>query len=1127
MSTMKNKYLYGFSNFSDLICLYKEILKNHSIWPIFAIWPKSSTFSLKTKIENQIFDLSKSNFPSFSPLSFLFYLSFIRKTDEKPKRILNATEIYSIKNVPDVQINYLYQKSKIDKIEVRVFFGFESQIRCLQVFDFLQKMNGNENNSFIDIVLLNDNLNQLLYLNIKYDLYYLEIRTLFDYSILFSLNYLDSFKIINLKDSIFLSFRDYDDFIAAKHLFKSLNQKNNVTLKNLQLIDKNDITTIFPNDFLNTNIYSFIIFHIKSFYQIKNSNLLSVIKQSDLMKRDLICALDNKQYVVLGFKENKIRDETFLKLNNSDSAPKIKSYYPLNQEKTSKSNFRKELKSKAIINSENRKPVFNQKNGLFYIYFQEYKKTKLNYSSNKVHSLFGVQNIVDIQRNYSLPNSKNEYTFIGFQSREDLIKAINDSKSGRNALKANALNGIIHKIEPINQEKQNYQGTSKVEIALINNDIKTNTNSQYNDKNNGKLDDEKHLNLNQYLQISDSKNSNIFNSDDDISNKQIDQKLNNNIFINSNENSKIITIENNNNDITIIDNANNNIEKRSVKNITAQKNESNKNNNVYNLSAQNDEISSIYNGDDNNAKNISAQYDNCSISNEYSTNESQNLNNNYMIIRDNENNDENNISTNIKADNNSFCNNKISESNNNSNNNNILNKNINNFTQEDEKNELNKNEESIKKDDSLLNNDLNISIEEYISIMELYYRLFIDFIEKVDSDSVDYQKVAKSILSIRYHENLAVLKEVINIILSIADNHHRSTNFNTKINQLILLFIKDIQKHFTNNEIFDIFQHNLNIILFLLEEKLLYFNKEISKIIIDKKSKNFLFFFYPEMKEFLPDKDRKKIELKIKKHCGDINTLLIKRKIGENHNHLCELIRNDLIDEFIPYYNSWLESRPKAEYSFEFANKVRDSNPDISSLQKLRESKPNFQKSRMFSKGFGTIFASDNNAYIERSKFETNPMLIHNDCVFIQYAAFFGSTKIFEYLFKMDNYSEFSFFWILAIHSDNPAMIDLLRKYKIKIDLDKCLKESIKCHHLSLVVHFLKNILVFCDQDILFQNLNRSIKYNNYSFMLKEHIKFASNDFLFYQFCKYNHVLPVKLLLKSTKVNINISHISN
>ena len=93
---------------------------------------------------------------------------------------------------------------------IRTFLGFDTKIRCFHVFDFLTKTNSN---SIYDInIIENDNLNQII--DIKHDLFYLEVQSQFDLSICFSINYQDSFNLKNKsKFSTIFSFINYKDFI--------------------------------------------------------------------------------------------------------------------------------------------------------------------------------------------------------------------------------------------------------------------------------------------------------------------------------------------------------------------------------------------------------------------------------------------------------------------------------------------------------------------------------------------------------------------------------------------------------------------------------------------------------------------------------------------------------------------------------------------------------------------------------------------------------------------------------------------------------------------------------------------------------------------------------------------------
>ena len=111
-------------------------------------------------------------------------------------------------------------------------------------------------------------------------------------------------------------------------------------------------------------------------------------------------------------------------------------------------------------------------------------------------------------------------------------------------------------------------------------------------------------------------------------------------------------------------------------------------------------------------------------------------------------------------------------------------------------------------------------------------------------------------------------------------------------------------------------------------------------------------YFAPEMTPYINIKeftDESDIEF-IKQHFFQefTNEFFEKRKIGENDNHICQLIRKDLIEEFIVYVNR--------------------NNISLESL-------------------------------INPSIFETNSFLLKNKEVsLIEYAAFFGSIQIFQYL---------------------------------------------------------------------------------------------------------------------------------
>ena len=100
------------------------------------------------------------------------------------------------------------------------------------------------------------------------------------------------------------------------------------------------------------------------------------------------------------------------------------------------------------------------------------------------------------------------------------------------------------------------------------------------------------------------------------------------------------------------------------------------------------------------------------------------------------------------------------------------------------------------------------------------------------------------------------------------------------------------------------------------------------------------------------------------------------REIGENNSYICKLIRNDSIENFIIYVNE------------------KNITP---------------------------------NSYIKKSIFESNSLL-QNPTSLIEYAAFYGSIRIFRYLLQQGVPLKKSL--IYAIHSNNPEIISICENEK-------------------------------------------------------------------------------------------------
>ena len=194
-----------------------------------------------------------------------------------------------------------------------------------------------------------------------------------------------------------------------------------------------------------------------------------------------------------------------------------------------------------------------------------------------------------------------------------------------------------------------------------------------------------------------------------------------------------------------------------------------------------------------------------------------------------------------------------------------------------------------------------------------------------------------------------------------------------------------------------------------------------------------------------------------------------KRKIGENDKYVCSLIRQDLVEEFVAHTNK--------------------TNLPLSSE-------------------------------IQPSLFETNLFLLNKKPTLIEYATFFGSIQIFNYL-RMNNVQLSESLWLYAIHGKNAEIIHLLEENKVEPPGNNyigCFKEAIKCHHNDIANYIQNNYLE--NQNCYDQCI---MQYYNFSLFQSDSI----NEPVFYCFCEFDYFTYVKILLQGDKINVNQLIISN
>lgn len=353
-----------------------------------------------------------------------------------------------------------------------------------------------------------------------------------------------------------------------------------------------------------------------------------------------------------------------------------------------------------------------------------------------------------------------------------------------------------------------------------------------------------------------------------------------------------------------------------------------------------------------------------------------------------------------------------------------------------------------------------MTVQKYLEAMKNIQNNLLDFINNDEAEE-NYQNLISIFTDQKIQEDGDQLKSVLYLICKVSENIYRPPKFFSKIERILLFLKESIKRSFSNSEIFDIFKKQKRILLFLFKEKILIMNQHIYSQIISNKlmRKNYHKYLLPEILPFLNKKTSisKEIPEKFEE----------RRIIGENHNYICEIIRKDLIGDFIIY--------------------VEKESIVLDSL-------------------------------IETSIYETNPFLLNKKVSLIEYCAFFGSIQIFNYLYKNGVTLESSLI-LFAIHGANPEIINIFEQEKIKIDEElykKCLKESIKCHHNSIADYISANFLENSNEKI-YLIFNTCLSSYNFYFIQKEKI----NKYVFYDLCANDYVYLVNYFLNTCKIEIN------
>ena len=379
---------------------------------------------------------------------------------------------------------------------------------------------------------------------------------------------------------------------------------------------------------------------------------------------------------------------------------------------------------------------------------------------------------------------------------------------------------------------------------------------------------------------------------------------------------------------------------------------------------------------------------------------------------------------------------------------------------------------------------LSQQTQKYVISKKEVYTAVLEYLESSECIDEYLDNLIKIIDAQKFEKNQEEYEHFLYMIEHISNNHHRDEIFINKIFQILQYYKQQIKQTLSNVQIFNIFQNNKKILLFLIENEIIKVDKCIAHKILTKSKNNgngYGYFFYPEIKKFLTQKKIKEIK---SKNDNIFDNFDENRHKGENDSYICTLIRQDSVEDFIIYVNR--------------------TNIDLKSE-------------------------------IVPSIFETNSFLLGKNPTLIEYAAFFGSIQIFRYL-MMNNVELTPSIWLYIIHSKNAELIHLLESHNVPPPKSKrnekeekgednsinsyiqCLIESIKCHHNDISEYFKNNLIEFDKINSKeYENTISSILcYHNYFNFPTEFDK----DDEFYYLCKYNYNELAKLFVKKKKAFI-------
>ena len=129
----------------------------------------------------------------------------------------------------------------------------------------------------------------------------------------------------------------------------------------------------------------------------------------------------------------------------------------------------------------------------------------------------------------------------------------------------------------------------------------------------------------------------------------------------------------------------------------------------------------------------------------------------------------------------------------------------------------------------------------YIKEIRSIQNSLLNYINEESESNDLFQAMIKLINQLKILEDQADFKSFLYLISRISNEHHRFPSFFSKIEKILLNFKDEIQRFYSNSDIFNIFYSNKRILLFLIQSDIIKIDEYVLSQIQDQKYSQFFY----------------------------------------------------------------------------------------------------------------------------------------------------------------------------------------------------------------------------------------------------------------------------------------------